>query len=406
MTRDVIGTGWPRWQAIAATALVAGLAACGGGGGGNPTSLGSSGTLRLALTDAPSCGYDNVFITVERVRVNQNAAAGDNDGGWRDIVLDTPRRIDLLNLTNGVLEELGQTTLPTGQYNQIRLVLAENTASQPRANAVKPTTGVEVPLNTPSGQSSGLKLQARFDVQSGQTADLVLDFDACRSVVPAGSSGNYNLKPVVRVMERVSSGIAGFVGTALAAQAAPATTLVTAQQGGVVVRSTVPDTSGRFNLAFLPAGSYDVVVTSTNFGTAVVTGVPVTTSTTTLNATSSAITPAASTMATVSGTATASGTPVADATVRVTQTLASGTAVEIVSLPVNAATGGYSLALPQGGPIRASYVAGGALAFGAPETAAAGQYRVEATAPGRTTASSTANVAGTASQTLNLTFAP
>ncbi|MBT9476878.1 MAG: hypothetical protein IV091_13595, partial [Polaromonas sp.] len=33
---------------------VASLAACGGGGGG---STAETGTLRLALTDAPACGY-------------------------------------------------------------------------------------------------------------------------------------------------------------------------------------------------------------------------------------------------------------------------------------------------------------------------------------------------------------
>jgi ABC-type glycerol-3-phosphate transport system substrate-binding protein len=37
-----------------ATLMLAGLAACGGGGSA------SSGTLRVALTDAPTCGYDEV----------------------------------------------------------------------------------------------------------------------------------------------------------------------------------------------------------------------------------------------------------------------------------------------------------------------------------------------------------
>lgn len=36
--------------------LVAGLAACGGGGGN--AGADNSGTLRLALSDAPACGYD------------------------------------------------------------------------------------------------------------------------------------------------------------------------------------------------------------------------------------------------------------------------------------------------------------------------------------------------------------
>jgi len=60
--------------------LAAGLAACGGGGDGS-ASVAGSGTLRLALTDAPACGYDAVNVTVQKIRVNQNGGASDNDTG-------------------------------------------------------------------------------------------------------------------------------------------------------------------------------------------------------------------------------------------------------------------------------------------------------------------------------------
>src|SRR4051812_38668135 len=109
-----------RWAGTACTAAV--LAACGGGGGGSD---GGRGTLRMALTDAPSCGYDHVWVTVEKIRVNQSSTAGDSDSGWSDMTLSPARRIDLLSLTNGVLEELGSMPLTAGHYNQIRLVLAE-----------------------------------------------------------------------------------------------------------------------------------------------------------------------------------------------------------------------------------------------------------------------------------------
>ena len=72
-------------------ALATLIAACGGGGGGTPT-----GTMRLSLTDSPACGYDNVFVTVEKVRVHQSGGANDNDSGWAEVVLPTPQRVDLL----------------------------------------------------------------------------------------------------------------------------------------------------------------------------------------------------------------------------------------------------------------------------------------------------------------------
>src|SRR6478735_9173113 len=101
--KTVLG-GWAqalRWAGVMGTA--AALAACGGGGS---TSAGN-GNLRVALTDAPSCGYDHVFVTVEKVRVHQSASAGDTEAGWTELAVSPARRIDLLDLTNGVMEELG-----------------------------------------------------------------------------------------------------------------------------------------------------------------------------------------------------------------------------------------------------------------------------------------------------------
>lgn len=385
--------------AVAAAALVA----CGGGGG---SSAPAPGAVRLALTDAPACGYDHVYVTVDRVRMHQSGSASDAEGGWSEVALATPKRLDLLTLTNGVLEELGQTSLPAGTYTQIRLVLVENTGNNKLANAVQPTGGAEVPLDTPSAQQSGLKLKTAFTVESGKTSDLLLDFDACRSVVPTGTTGGYNLKPVLTVTPRVASGVEGYVSTSLA----PATTLVTAQQAGVVVRSAAPDSVGKFVLPSLPAGSYDIVVTADGRSTAVVPGVPVTaTSTVTLNATGSAIAPPAATARTVSGTATVGttsggSTPATDATVRAVQVLTGGPTVEVARMPVNGTTAAWQLRVPADAPVKASFASGGALTF-APDAAAAGKYRIEASATGRTTVQATTDV-GTADQTVPLTFAP
>ena len=56
-----LGRSWGRLARWGAALAVAGLAACGGGGGGGAS---GDGTLRVALTDAPSCGYDHVYVTV------------------------------------------------------------------------------------------------------------------------------------------------------------------------------------------------------------------------------------------------------------------------------------------------------------------------------------------------------
>ncbi|HYD77707.1 DUF4382 domain-containing protein [Ramlibacter sp.] len=391
----------PGWKTtLLAVSAGAVIAACGGGGGGSTTASVPQGTLRMALTDAPSCGYDNVYVTVERVRVHQSDSADEEAGGWEEIVLDAPKRIDLLQLTNGTLEELGQTDLPAGTYNQVRLVLAANDAQNPLANSVKPTGSAEVPLRTPSAQQSGLKLKSGFEVSEGGLADLVLDFDACKSVVKAGNSGNYNLKPVLTLAKRTQTGIEGYVSLSVEG------VRVSAQQDGTVVRSTVPDANGKFVLPFLPAGSYDVVIVSDTHSTAVVSSVPVGTSTVSLNASDAAIDPPASTLRQVTGTTSVSGsgtpTLVLDASVRATQALTDGPVVEVAATPVDATDATYALSLPAAAPVRAPYATGG-LTFTA-DNVLAGLYSVHAAAPGRTVITQEADVS-TADQVLDFDFA-
>lgn len=351
-------------------AVIAGLAACGGGGG---DSASSSGTLRLALTDAPSCGYDTVNVTVEKVRVHQSSSAGDADAGWSEIVLNPARRVDLLSLTNGVLMELGQIPLPTGKYTQMRLVLADNSTTQPLANSVLPTGGSEVALKTPSGQQSGVKTNINIDIAENKMADFVLDFDACRSVVPAGASGQYVLKPVVTVIPRYVSGVQGYVDPALGAGA----TRVSLQLNGTIVKATVPDSTGKFLLQPVAPDTYTLVIAAPGRTSTVVTGVPVVAET---------VTPLASMASPISlsasGSATITGTAPADTLVRALQPLTAAGTVEIDGQYVDSVTGAYAFSLPVNAPMVGAYAAAPAPLVFAPDTPTAGRYTLRASLQG------------------------
>ncbi|RQU43852.1 DUF4382 domain-containing protein [Burkholderia cenocepacia] len=366
------------------------LAGCGGGDDGGGT---QTGTLHVAMTDAPSCGFDHVYVTVSQVRVNANANAADNDAGWSTVSLATPQKIDLLSLTNGVLADLGQTALPAGQYQQVRLVLAQNQGNN-LANSVVPTGGVEQALATPSATQSGYKIIQPFTVQPNTLVDLVLDFNACKSIVQRGN-GSYALKPVVTAIPTVVSGaISGYVASAEAGAT------VYAEQGGKVVRGTVADSSGKFVLSPLiqssTQGNYDVVIVQNNFASGIVRSVPVVVNTTTaVSASTAPITLPASTMSTVSGTVTAS----ANAFVRALQTV-DANAYEITSINANMDTGAYSLSVPAAAPIVGTYSGSLPVALAA-APAAAGQYTIEADAASGATQS--ANVNATTSQS-NVNF--
>jgi len=363
------------------------LAGCGGGGSGDPgvSGPGGAGTLRVLLTDAPSCGYDAVQVTVTRVSVHASSTAGDAAPGWTDVAIGPPRRVDLLTLANGVLLELGQVALPSGTYQQIRLVLADN-ASAPLANAVTPAGGAPVALDTPSAQQSGLKLQANVTVPPGQTMDVVIDFDACRSVVRAGNSGKYLLKPVIAVTPVVSVG--SISGVATAAPAAPLPAIhVSAQVGGVVVKETRVASGTPFKLAPIASGTYDLVFTAANRTTRVVTGVPVYTAGDTVLSTPAA--PIVLPAGLADGAAGGTVLPVAaQAHVRALQSIGGSVRVEVGSTNADALTGAWALALPTAPAEVASPVwppppisVPPPIVF-APVAGSGGLYRAEASASG------------------------
>ncbi|MDM0046829.1 DUF4382 domain-containing protein [Variovorax dokdonensis] len=359
------------------------LSACGGGGAGGPGGGGgiggtgasaSKGTMRVSMTDAPACGYDSVNVTVKEVRVHLSADAVDDRGtGWVDIPLARPQRVDLLTLTNGVLFLLGEAALPAGQYQQMRLVLAENTVADPLANSVKPTGGAETPLDTPSGQQSGLKLNMNVDVPADKLVDVVLDFDACKSVVKRGNSGRYNLKPVITVLPVVNAGgqrVQGWVDLAMVGTNAT----VSLQFEGLPVKAAVVDDQGRFALFPVPAGTYDLVVTAPGRVTAVLAGVPVTNAgVTTIGSESMRIDPPSTLVRQVVGVV----NPVT-ASVRAIQYLSGGSIIEVGSASVDGQTGNFSMGLPIGAPVRAPFTTNTAPPNFVADPAVAGLYTVQA----------------------------
>jgi hypothetical protein len=388
--------------------LLAGLVAgCGSGGDGGGGATAQPGTVSVSMTDAPACGFDEVNVTVSRVRVHQSGSANENTAGWTDIVLPSPRKINLLNLndptqTNGALDYLGETSLAAGHYTQVRLVLVPNSGNPtpPFANSiVLEGQTQEIKLDTPSGVQSGIKLVNEFDVPSEQRVDLLLDFDACKSIVRTGNS-KYKLKPVIKVIPYVLNGIEGFVDTALLGS----NVVVLAEVNGEIVRATMPNTStdqnlrGKFFLARLTPGvNHDVVITARNSptntccATAVITGVPVPSSTsiTTISTGGTPFTLQPSTFQTIGGTVTLINPPSVDdrddgtIVVAAKQSLSGGPTVtvrsQVATLKDDTATIGdykYELVLPIAAPSSASYGALPIIPSSSGQTAVAGFYTV------------------------------
>jgi hypothetical protein len=383
------------------------LAAC-GGGDGEPAQMG---TLGVSLTDSPACGFAEVNVTVNQVRVHSSSAAPMNGEGWSTITLSPPRKINLLELTNGVISSLGETPLPAGHYTQLRLVLDRNTGSSTANSIVLAGTTTEIPLFTPSAAQSGIKLINAFEVVANQRTDLLLDFDACKSVVSRGN-GSYGLKPVIRAIPFVLNGINGYVHTSLLDSTNSKNVSVSAQQNGAILRATAPmPGSGQFILGNLALGNYDVVVVADGHATVVIAGVPVTDATSTVPV-STQIEPINPPLSAV-GTATIDGTVTlnpanADVVAYVTakQTLNPGPTVTVKSQPADQLDGSYSLVLPKAAPLLGTYATPLPIVpTDVAQASVAGQYKVEAAAEGYATQSADADIS-MANVTQNFVLAP
>ena len=154
---------------------------------------------------------------------------------------------NLLELTGGITAVLADNEVPAGAITQIRLLLGEN-------NTIV-MEGSEYPLKTPSGQQSGLKLQVNETLEAGYSYDFLIDFDVDKSVVLAGASDNINLKPVLRVTTKATTGILkGSVNIT------DFQVLASVMVGEETV-SAYADEEGNFVLFGIPEGTYTLTLT-------------------------------------------------------------------------------------------------------------------------------------------------
>ncbi len=207
--------------------------------------------LNVSLTDAPG-DFAEVNVEVLGVEVSKEEQA--TESGWQPLAMAKTGIINLLDLSNGKSALLASSELPIGKISQIRLKLGNN-------NTLKLKDGTTVALTTPSGQTSGLKLQINQELEADVTYEILLDFDAAKSVVKRGNTDKYNLKPVIRtITQAVAGGIRGKVIP------------VAAKAGILVLNAAATDTlaggftdaaTGDFLFKGITAGTYKVEFSST-----------------------------------------------------------------------------------------------------------------------------------------------
>jgi hypothetical protein len=255
----------------------------GGGGGGGTATTSQPGSLSLSLTDASTDAYQAVYVTIGEVQVHMNG------GAWK-VVASPNKTYNLLDLVNGVREQLGISELDAGNYTEMRLIIGETpdgginilTQKHPYANYVIDLDDNEHELKVPSGYQTGVKIVQGFTISEKQTTELVLDFSASASVVVAGKSGNWLLKPTIKVLnteewaiisgtvrDGANQGVEGVLVSAQIFTEPPANPSADDIENEVVIEtSTVTDAAGQYKI-FIRPGTYNIVAYSTYYSPAV-----------------------------------------------------------------------------------------------------------------------------------------
>jgi len=234
-----------------------------------------TGTLSVLLADSPF-PVDLVAeanITIDSLIVHPM-------GSDTFLTLSSDQQVfNLLDLRNGLTASLVSMEIPTGQYNQLRLIVIDSAASV----ILNDSLSTSAPLEIPSGGKSGVKLNIKpfLQIEAGIESELLLDFDVSKSFHPKGNLDSvggitgFKFSPVLRVVNLGNTGrLQGTVtdsssGTGIAGAQASISTVDS------VLTSTFADTAGVYAIIGLPADTYSVEASASGYNAKMVSGVEI-----------------------------------------------------------------------------------------------------------------------------------
>jgi len=226
-----------------------------------------NGRLVVNITDAPFPVdfIESATVTITKVEIRK-AGDGISDGSPFTVLWEGSEIFNLLELRNGVFEELVSLEIPAGEYNLIRLYVDEA--------SLKIKDGETFDVKVPGGQQTGIKIfiDPGLIVEGGLTEELLLDFNLSGSFVlkgnmdsPAGIKG-FNFKPVIRAVNNSTAGtLEGLVTDNEKVIIEGASIVI--KQGDIDVATAITGTDGRYVAMGLPSGTYSAVASKDNYET-------------------------------------------------------------------------------------------------------------------------------------------
>jgi hypothetical protein len=221
----------------------------------------STGRLIVHITDAPFPikMIEEATVTVTKVEVRSDAESNEHPF---TTIFEGSKEFNLLELRNGVMEELVDVEIPAGSYNLVRIYVED-------AGIVVRDHG-SYSVKVPSGSQTGIKLfiKPSLQVQGGLTSEVILDFNLDKSFVlkgnmdtPAGIKG-FNFKPVIRAVNKTSAGtIAGVINDADGNHLSGVSVSIMLEE--LLTSQTEED--GSYALSGIPAGFYSITAEKEGF---------------------------------------------------------------------------------------------------------------------------------------------
>lgn len=243
-----------------------------------------SGSVNFQMTDAPidNSNIQGAFVTIAAVKVDGEVYEG----------FKGKQTIDLMAYQNGRVHSLGLGELEAGSYSNVSLVLdyeADANGDAPGCYILT-TDNVKEDLAASNSSSSELKLDGTLVVEENQQTDIVMDFDLRKTIVSESSNSadmsyafvsDTQLKSGIRFMNQTETGaISGSCSETTPTHSSDkivvfaypkgqynAETETQAQGSNNLTfanasTSTSVDAQGKYNLAFLEDGEYELVFAS------------------------------------------------------------------------------------------------------------------------------------------------
>ena len=210
----------------------------------------STSRVQLKMVDAPG-DYQQVHVEITDIQYNLT----DGEDGWKSFTPTGgyPLNVDLTQLVAGNNLLLADEIVPSGKMKQIRLILGDNNTLK-----IKGSDNL-IHLDTPSALQSGLKLNLNTTLEGGFTYSFILDWDLSKSIVNAGSTGMYNLKPVINVNAEATSGsVSGLLVDDMRNPMVQFPIKLTYGESNSV--STMTDNQGKFMFQGIAEGTYTLEI--------------------------------------------------------------------------------------------------------------------------------------------------